>query len=72
MYGYFPVQSQGDDLIVYHTEEFQQAKCVYGIDHSKKIVPHGSPREWVRFKFPRQEGRRRLCISDFFRSTESG
>jgi 5-methyltetrahydrofolate--homocysteine methyltransferase len=72
VYGYFPVQSHGDDLIVYHTEEFQQAKCACGIDHGKKIVPHGSPREWVRFKFPRQEGRRRLCISDFFRSTESG
>jgi 5-methyltetrahydrofolate--homocysteine methyltransferase len=72
VYGYFPVQSQGDDLIVYHVEEFQQAKCACGIDHAKRIVPHGSPREWVRFKFPRQEGRRRLCISDFFRSTESG
>jgi 5-methyltetrahydrofolate--homocysteine methyltransferase len=72
VYGYFPVQSHGDDLIVYHTEEFQQAKCACGIDHGKKIVPHGSPREWVRFKFPRQEGRRRLCITDFFRSTESG
>ncbi|HEY7116189.1 MAG TPA: methionine synthase [Tepidisphaeraceae bacterium] len=72
VYGYFPVQSHGDDLIVYHTEEFQQAKCACGIDHSKRIVPHGSPRERLRFKFPRQEGRRRLCISDFFRSTESG
>ena len=30
------------------------------------------PREWLRFNFPRQEGRRRLCISDFFRSAESG
>jgi 5-methyltetrahydrofolate--homocysteine methyltransferase len=72
VYGYFPVQSHGDDLIVYHTEEFQQTRCACGIDHGKKIVPHGSPRERVRFKFPRQEGRRRLCISDFFRSTESG
>jgi 5-methyltetrahydrofolate--homocysteine methyltransferase len=72
VYGYFPVQSQGDDLIVFHAEEFQQAKCACGIDHSKKIVPHGSPRERLRFTFPRQQGRRKLCISDFFRSTESG
>jgi 5-methyltetrahydrofolate--homocysteine methyltransferase len=72
VYGYFPVQSHGDDLIVYHVEEFQQAKCACGIDHGKKVVPHGSPREWKRFKFPRQDGRRRLCISDFFRSAESG
>jgi 5-methyltetrahydrofolate--homocysteine methyltransferase len=72
VYGYFPVQSQGNDLIVYHVEEFQQAKCACGIDHSRKIVPHGSPREQLRITLPRQEGRRRLCIADFFRSTESG
>ena len=29
------------------------------------IKPHGTPREWLRFNFPRQEGRRRLCISRF-------
>jgi len=72
VYGYFPVQSLGNDLIVYHTEEFQQAKCACGIDHGRKIVPHGSPREHLRFTFPRQEGRRKLCLSDYFRSTESG
>jgi 5-methyltetrahydrofolate--homocysteine methyltransferase len=72
VYGYFPVQSQGNDLIVYHVDEFQQAKCACGIDHSRKIVPHGSPREQLRITFPRQEGRRRLCIADFFRATESG
>jgi 5-methyltetrahydrofolate--homocysteine methyltransferase len=72
VYGYFPVQSQGNDLIIYHVEEFCQAKCACGIDHSKKIVPHGSPREQLRITFPRQEGRRRLSIADFFRSTESG
>jgi 5-methyltetrahydrofolate--homocysteine methyltransferase len=72
VYGYFPVQSHGNDLIVYHTEEFQQAKCACGIDHTRKIVPHGSPREWLRFTFPRQDGRRKLCVSDFYRGTESG
>jgi 5-methyltetrahydrofolate--homocysteine methyltransferase len=72
VYGYFPVQSHGNDLIVYHVEEFQQAKCACGIDHGRRIVPHGSPREWLRFTFPRQDGRRKLCVSDFYRSTESG
>ncbi|CAN5372703.1 methionine synthase [soil metagenome] len=71
-YGYFPVQASGDDLIVYHTEEFMQAKCACGIDHHKVIKPHGTPRERLRFSFPRQDGRRKLCISDFFRSVESG
>jgi 5-methyltetrahydrofolate--homocysteine methyltransferase len=51
VYGYFPVQSQGDDLIVFDPD---------------------SKREKVRFTFPRQEERRRLCISDFFRTVESG
>jgi 5-methyltetrahydrofolate--homocysteine methyltransferase len=29
-------------------------------------------KEWLRFGFPRQSGRRKLCISDFFRTRESG
>jgi 5-methyltetrahydrofolate--homocysteine methyltransferase len=37
-----------------------------------KLAPHAAPQEWMRFKFPRQEGRRRLCISDFYRTRESG
>jgi 5-methyltetrahydrofolate--homocysteine methyltransferase len=28
--------------------------------------------EWVRFTFPRQRSRRRLCIADFFASVDSG
>ena len=55
VYGYFPVQARGDDLVVFHVEDF-----------------HRTPREWLRFKFPRQDGRRHLCISDFFRDEKSG
>jgi 5-methyltetrahydrofolate--homocysteine methyltransferase len=62
VYGYFPVQSEGDELIIYHPEEFPPGSR----------VPKGSPRESVRFAFPRQAGRRRLCIADFFRSKQSG
>jgi 5-methyltetrahydrofolate--homocysteine methyltransferase len=69
VYGYFPVQSQGDELIVYHVEEFQGCTCHAGPGCSK---PKSPPREWTRFKFPRQETRRRLCVADFFRSVESG
>ena len=72
VYGYFPVQADGDDLIVYHTEEFTHPKCDCGIDHHKQIKPHGTVRERLRFTFPRQDGRRKLCISDFFRSKASG
>ena len=69
VYGYFPVQSQGDEVIVYHVEEFQGCTCHAG---PCGLKPSGKPREWTRFKFPRQETRRRLCVADFFRSVESG
>ena len=32
----------------------------------------GSMRELARFLFPRQDGRERLCLADYFRSVESG
>jgi 5-methyltetrahydrofolate--homocysteine methyltransferase len=54
VYGYFPCQSDGDDLIVYRPDSID------------------NPRECLRFTFPRQQTRRRLCISDFFRSKTSG
>jgi 5-methyltetrahydrofolate--homocysteine methyltransferase len=52
VYGYYPCQSAGDDLIIFH--------------------PHDHNREIERFNFPRQVKNKRLCISDFFRSVESG
>jgi len=52
VYGYFPCNSDGDDLIVFDA-----------IDHDKEIE---------RFSFPRQPGRQRLCISDFFRAKDTG
>jgi 5-methyltetrahydrofolate--homocysteine methyltransferase len=58
IYGYFPVQSSGNDLIVHDP-------AAYGADG-------GSLREIARFHFPRQQGRERLCLADYFRSVESG
>ncbi len=52
VYGYFPCQSDGDDLVVYHDTGGREERC--------------------RFTFPRQMKARRICISDFFRSTGSG
>jgi 5-methyltetrahydrofolate--homocysteine methyltransferase len=52
VYGYFPVQARGDELIVYRPEDRTKA--------------------WLSFSFPRQAARRRLCISDFFRTVDSG
>ncbi|HXZ80498.1 MAG TPA: methionine synthase [Terriglobales bacterium] len=50
VYGFFPCQSEGNDVIVYDPE-------FHG-------SPPG--RELLRFTFPRQREGRRLCISDFF------
>jgi 5-methyltetrahydrofolate--homocysteine methyltransferase len=57
VYGYFPVQSSGNELIVYDA-------AAYASDG-------GSLREIARFHFPRQEGRERLCLADYFRATDS-
>src|SRR3712207_7372898 len=54
-YGYFPVQSRGNDLIVYEVEAFQRA-CACGAHGG--IKPSTTPRERLRFTFPRQDGRR--------------
>ncbi|MEM7682814.1 MAG: homocysteine S-methyltransferase family protein [Planctomycetota bacterium] len=52
VYGYFPCNSHGNDLIVYD--------------------PVDQDREVERFTWPRQHGRKRLCVSDFYRSVDSG
>ena len=57
VYGYFPVQTDGNHVIVYDP-------AAYDSDG-------GSLREIARFHFPRQEGRERLCLADYFRSTQS-
>ena len=58
VYGYFPVQSDANTLIVYDP-------AAYGADG-------GSLREIARFRFPRQVGRERLCLADYFRPASSG
>jgi 5-methyltetrahydrofolate--homocysteine methyltransferase len=57
VYGYFPVQSVGNDLIIYDPEKYAKT---------------GETVEIERFKFPRMEGRERLCLADYYRSVESG
>jgi 5-methyltetrahydrofolate--homocysteine methyltransferase len=57
VYGYFPAQSQANDVVVYDPARYEQ---------------DGTTVEIARFHFPRQEGRERLCIADYFRSTASG
>src|SRR5450755_1803414 len=61
VYGYFPAQGDGNDVVVYEPK---------GDNHGE----HGGTRgkELLRFTFPRQKEGRRLCISDFFAAPSSG
>ncbi|MEX2179038.1 MAG: methionine synthase [Gemmatimonadaceae bacterium] len=57
VYGLFPVQSRANDLVVLEPEPYTK---------------DGTLKELARFHFPRQEGRDRLCIADYFRGHDSG
>lgn len=50
-YGYFPCQSEGNDVVVYDAQT-RDSK--------------------VRFTFPRQPDRERLCLADYFASKDTG
>jgi 5-methyltetrahydrofolate--homocysteine methyltransferase len=56
VYGYFPAQADGNDVIVY--------------EETRAGAP--APHESLRFTFPRQREGRKLCISDFFAPKSSG
>lgn len=73
IYGYFPCQSDGNDLIIYKPENYDEEN-LYNIwkDIDFKNISEDNTEEWTRFSFPRQTSERHLCISDFFKSKESG
>ncbi len=56
VYGYWPAQSEGNDLIVYEPGS----------------VESGAPAELLRFSFPRQQMDDSLCLADYFAATGSG
>jgi 5-methyltetrahydrofolate--homocysteine methyltransferase len=62
--GYFPCQSDGNDVVIY---EVPSAEYRLATDPGKKAF-----RELLRFTFPRQREGRRLCISDFFAPKSAG
>ena len=57
VYGYFPAQSVGNDVIIY--------------DPAAYASDGGSLREIARFHFPRMVGRERLCLADYIRPVDS-
>ena len=58
VYGIFPCQANGDDLIIYAPLTLEEGA--------------GAMNELTRFHFPRQSYDERLALSDYFASIESG
>lgn len=56
VYGFYPAQSDGNDVVVYEPEDAAAA----------------TPRERLRINFPRQRDGRKLSIADFFHPKDSG
>ena len=71
-YGYFPVYSEGDDVVVLgHGDDPNGLLGKAGL-----LAPDGGAgvlgEERLRFSFPRQRRDRHLCLADFIKSKESG
>ena len=64
VYGYFPAQAEGNDVIVYEAPDPKPRPCNDRWEASAK--------ELLRFTFPRQKEGRRLSIADFFAPKASG
>lgn len=78
-YGYFPVVSERDDLVVLHHGDdpggVLGAAGLLAPDGGSLPAPErveGLGGERLRFHFPRQRRDRHLCLADFVRSRESG
>jgi 5-methyltetrahydrofolate--homocysteine methyltransferase len=78
VYGYFPCQSEGNDLILYAPEagmtleDFRGGTPNFpsGVLEAGEVMPKLP--ELMRFSFPRQAEGRRLSISDYFLPVSSG
>ncbi len=71
-YGYFPVYSEGDDMVVLHHGD--DPTGVLGVPGL--LAPDGGSggplgQERLRFTFPRQRRDRHLCLADYVRSKAS-
>jgi 5-methyltetrahydrofolate--homocysteine methyltransferase len=69
VYGYFPCQSDGDDLIIFRPKDGSDPVSRWNANLKPQI---SNLTEWLRFTFPRQKKGRLLCIADFFAPKESG
>jgi 5-methyltetrahydrofolate--homocysteine methyltransferase len=82
VYGYFPAQSEGNDVIVYEPESLggpgaggkseTGARNQDGKRDGSKPKPATTAKELLRFTFPRQREGCKLSIADFFAPKSSG
>jgi 5-methyltetrahydrofolate--homocysteine methyltransferase len=72
VYGYFPCQSDGNDVVIYEEPSERQNLNHGGHPSASLRASSVSRGELLRFTFPRQREGRRLCISDFFAAKSSG
>jgi 5-methyltetrahydrofolate--homocysteine methyltransferase len=86
VYGYYPCQSEGNDLIVYDGSSLQSAVSDQRTAASSPKSPPAPGRlvrragetrnpqltELARFTFPRQARDRGLCLADYFAQVDSG
>jgi len=66
VYGYFPAQSSGDDLIIYDPAPLAASGRADMRAEGRDLV------EIARFTFPRQPYGDHLCISDYYAGVDSG
>ncbi len=76
VYGYFPCQSEGDDLILYVPSGVGDPASEWDSFIADRLRQNttdpASLKETIRFTFPRQKKDRHRCISDFFLPATSG
>jgi 5-methyltetrahydrofolate--homocysteine methyltransferase len=65
VWGYFPAQGEGNDVVVYEAEVGRVGTGLRPVQAGQSPAPTQAS-ELLRFTFPRQREGRRLCISDFF------
>jgi 5-methyltetrahydrofolate--homocysteine methyltransferase len=69
VYGYFPCNAEGNDLVVYRPADL--VDDALHDEWPRTDYTRDELVEWQRFSFPRQPADRRLCLADFFRPAES-
>ncbi len=71
VYGYFPAQSEKNDIIVYKPKFITEEQLFNIWDIEPSELHLDDLEEYIRFTFPRQINKRNLCISDFVLPIES-